>query len=91
MSPEEDKEIEPIIKEVNKMVDKKVVKLFQEANSLQVDEIIIYARAYEEYIDAYDVYRTYYKVVTINERTGHVLNYKQYESKTPVRWSVKGC
>lgn len=74
---------------VNELLDNKVVKRFMAANELHTDEIMVYAKAFHEYVKAYDCYRTYYKVITINERDGVVSTYKQYASSTPVSWSKR--
>lgn len=72
---------------MNNSIDEHVISLFLMANNLHQDESIIYAKGFKEYIEAYDEYRTYYKVVTIDERTGAVTTYKQYENQYMVKWT----
>lgn len=72
---------------INKPIDEYVVSLFLMANNLHQDENIIYAKGFKEYIEAYDEYHTYYKVVTIDERTGSITTYRQYDNKYMVKWT----
>lgn len=77
--------------DVKTTIDDTIINLFLAANKLHIDEEIVFTGTYKEYIEACDVYRTYYKVVTINTRTGNVTVYRQYDNAYNVKWMSRGC
>lgn len=58
-----------------KDMDKMTIELFSASNKLVCDEKIVYASKKMIYSDEYDDYVPYYRVVTVNERTGDVRKY----------------
>lgn len=56
-------------------MDKITLELFTSCNELCTDEKIVYAGQKNVYVDEIDEYESFYRVVTINERTGIVNKY----------------
>lgn len=59
-------------------MDKMTINLFLGCNKLVTDEVICHAMKKDVYNNEIDDYTTFYRVITVNTRTGEVKKYTHY-------------
>lgn len=79
-------EVEP-----DDLIDEAVIEAFLARNNLREDEIVVYAKIMKEFDKFRDTYLKVYHIITINERTAHVVHYYQYERGLEVAWFRRDC